>query len=141
MKSTNDSVHPDTITARHQLGPTSRKNLRSRLQRLQILSRAQLTVGLQIPIKRHQITAIRCDRPVLRDEAVHNHVSIVALDEVERRTADRGVRDWGRRIAVVAERADPAVHSEPDHHFVRLAAGGTRAEEGVVGHVGSEGRA
>ena len=137
----NDSVHLDTITARHQLRPTSRKNLRPRLQRLQILSRAQLPVGLQIPIKRHQITTVRCDRAIFRDEAVHNHVSIVALDEVERRPADRGGRDGGRRIAVVAERTDPAVHAEPDHHFVRLAAAGTRAEEGVVGHVGSEGRA
>ena len=138
---TNVSVHLDTIITRRQLRPASRENLRPRLQRLQILFRAQLPVGLQIPIKRHQITTVRCDRPILRDEAVNNHVSIVALDEVERRIADRGGRDWGWRIAAVAERADPAVHSKPDHHFVRLAAAGTRAEEGVVGHVGTEGRA
>lgn len=63
----------------------------------------------------------------------------MAFDEIEGGAADGGCGDGGGRVAVVAEGTDATVDAEPDHDFVGLSAGGTGAEEGVVGDVGAEG--
>ena len=134
-------THTQPKPRRRQLRPTPRKHLRSRLNALQIQSRTQLIVRLEILVKRQQISRERRRGLALRYKGVHDGVAVVPDDEVEGRAVDGWSGGGSRRVAVVGERRGAAVVAEPDHDFVGLRAGGGGAEEGVVGDVGDEGGA
>ena len=69
----------------------------------------------------------------MRDETVDLDVSVCAVREVKCHAADRWSSNWSEGIAVGGEWRDATVEAEPDHHFERVGAAGSGAEESIVG--------